>query len=200
MIDLAIERATLIGHSMGGRAMMLMAHRYPELVEKLVVVDISPVAVSPGLFTMPKYFEAMMSVKLVKNIPLSKVRRMADEQLAKSVLDSGTRQFLLTNLVEAEGGHYKWRVNLDSITRNFNNIATFPTVGTSCSVPTLFIVGANSDYVRSDVHEEIKRIFPAAKFVTIPGAGHWVHADKPNELLLVIKEFIQSMEKLEENN
>lgn len=58
----------------------------PELVEKLVVVDISPVAVSPGLFTMPKYFEAMMSVKLVKNIPLSKARRMADEQLAKSVL------------------------------------------------------------------------------------------------------------------
>lgn len=63
--------------------------------------------------------------------------------------DSGTRQFFLTNLVEAEGGHYKWRVNLDSITRNFNNIATFPTVGASCSVPTLFIVGANSDYVRS---------------------------------------------------
>lgn len=55
-------------------------------------------------------------------------------------------------------------------------------------------------YYRSDDHEEIKRIFPAAKFVTIPGAGHWVHADKPNELLLVIKEFIQSMEKLEENN
>lgn len=58
----------------------------PELVEKLVVVDISPVAVSPGLLTMPKYFEAMMSVKLFKNIPLSKARRMADEQLAKSVL------------------------------------------------------------------------------------------------------------------
>jgi pimeloyl-ACP methyl ester carboxylesterase len=55
-------------------------------------------------------------------------------------------------------------------------------------------------YYRSEDHEEIKRLFPAAKFVTIPGAGHWVHADKPNELLLVIKEFIQSMEKIEENN
>lgn len=194
MIDLSIERATFIGHSMGGRAVMLMALRYPELVEKLVVVDISPVAVSPGLSIMPKYFEAMMSVKLVKNIPLSKARRMADEQLAKYVLDSGTRQFFLTNLVEAEGGHYKWRVNLDSIIHNFNNIATFPTVGTSCSVPTLFIVGANSDYVRCEDHEEIKRLFPAVKFVTISGAGHWVHADKPNELLLVTKEFIQNRE------
>jgi hypothetical protein len=70
--------------------------------------------------------------------------------------DSGTRQFFLTNLVEAEGGHYKWRVNLDSITRNFNNIATFPTIGTSCPVPTLFIVGANSDYVRSVYGSNVK--------------------------------------------
>jgi hypothetical protein len=70
--------------------------------------------------------------------------------------DSGTRQFFLTNLVEAEGGHYKWRVNLDSITRNFNNIATFPTVGTSCLVPTLFIVGENSDYVRSVYGSKVK--------------------------------------------
>lgn len=58
--------------------------------------------------------------------------------------------------MEAEGGHYKWRVNLDSITRNFNNIATFPTVGTSCSVPTLFIVGENSDYVRSVYQSKVK--------------------------------------------
>lgn len=179
-------------------------------MEKLVIVDISPVTVSPSLSTMPKYFDAMMSVKLDGNIPLSKARRMADEQLTKYVSvgcsgscyatvilyhicissagesimliesnnstiftvlrtvlkcsyqekshindvfflfnkDSGTRQFFLTNLVEAEGGHYKWRINLDSITRNFNNIATFPSVSTSCPVPTLFIAGANSDYVR----------------------------------------------------
>lgn len=63
--------------------------------------------------------------------------------------DSGIRQFLLTNLVEAEGGRYKWRINLDSIIRNFNNIAAFSHLGTSCPVPILFIAGANSDYVRS---------------------------------------------------
>lgn len=199
MSDLNIKQATFIGHSMGGRAAMLMALRYPELVEKLVIVDISPITVSSTLSTMPKYFEGMMSVKLDRNIPLSKARRMADEQLAKYVLDSGTRQFILTNLVEAEGGCYKWRINLDSIARNFNSLAAFPTVGTSCPVPTLFVAGSNSDYVRSEDHEEIRRMFPAAKFETIPGAGHWVHADKPNELLVIMKDFIQNVQTIEGN-
>ncbi|KAJ9600716.1 hypothetical protein L9F63_026147 [Diploptera punctata] len=184
MNDLAIKRATFIGHSMGGRAVMLLGLRYPELVEKLIVVDISPVNVSANLSTMPKYFEAMKSVKIDENIPLSKARKIADEQLAKHI------SFLLTNLVEAEGGSYKWRINLDSIARNFSNIANFPSAGTTCPVPTLFIAGANSDYIRVEDHNRIKEIFPAAVFVTIPGAGHWVHADKPNEVLEVLEKFI----------
>ncbi|XP_069683982.1 sn-1-specific diacylglycerol lipase ABHD11-like isoform X1 [Periplaneta americana] len=181
MNDLAIKRATFIGHSMGGRAVMLMGLRYPELVEKLIVVDISPITASASLSTMPKYFEAMKSVKLSENISLSKARKMADEQLAKYVSDAGTRQFFLTNLVEAEGGQYKWRINLDSITRNFNNIATFPPVGTSCPVPTLFVSGANSDYVRPKDEEEIKRMFTEAEFLYLPDCGHNIHLEKPAE-------------------
>ncbi|XP_021913605.1 protein ABHD11-like isoform X2 [Zootermopsis nevadensis] len=193
----------LLGSKGNWNAMSKMLHsktnRKPELVEKLVIVDISPVTISSNLSTMPRYFEAMMSVQIDDNVPLSKARKVADEQLAKYVLDSGTRQFLLTNLVEAERGHFKWRINLDSIIHNFNNIAAFSHIGMSCPVPTLFIAGANSDYIRSEDHDEIKRLFPAAEFETVPGAGHWVHADKPNELLGIIKEFIQNTEKIEKD-
>ncbi|PSN43465.1 hypothetical protein C0J52_03218 [Blattella germanica] len=184
----------LLGSKANWNAMSKMLHsktkRKPELVEKLIVVDISPVNVSPSLNTMPKYFDAMKSVKLEGNIPLSKARKIADEQLAKHIPDVGTRQFLLTNLVEAEGGQYKWRINLESIARNFPNIASFPSVGTSCPVPTLFIAGEESDYIRPDDEDKVMRTFPAAEFEYVPGSGRIVHIKRPVEFCDVVSKFI----------
>lgn len=194
LMDLSISQANMIGHSMGGRTMMLVALRYPEIVKKLCVVDISPIGSSPSLKHMVKYFEAMKLVKLEPKLPLSTARKSADSQLSSYISDPGLRQFIITNLVEGEGGHYKWRVNLDSITKNFvNNISGFPNVGSSVyNGPTLFIGGGNSDYLRREDEEAIKKFFPKAKFTYIPDAGHWVHADKPQEFLNILMSFIQN--------
>ncbi|XP_067015195.1 sn-1-specific diacylglycerol lipase ABHD11 isoform X2 [Anabrus simplex] len=150
MQDLGIKQGLMIGHSMGGRAMMLLALKYPELVEKLIVVDISPIGSSPNLSTLPKYIDGMRMVKLDSSVPLSKARKIADEQMAILIPDAGIRQFFLTNLVEVSPGHYKWRVNLEAIARNISQLCSFPPTASSFDKPTYFIGGADSDYIRSN--------------------------------------------------
>ncbi|XP_046386932.1 protein ABHD11-like [Ischnura elegans] len=194
MENLNIPKATLIGHSMGGRAMMLAALKYPSLVEKLIIVDISPVGNSPSLNVMKGYFEAMKNVKIEKKIPLSAARKAVDEQLKPIIQDQMLRLFLASNLVE-DDGNFKWRVNLDAISENFlPNLAVFP-VSTPpfepFKGPTLFVCGAKSDYVRPLDEPKIKEYFPNAKFVYIDDAGHWVHADKPHEFIDAAFNFIQ---------
>lgn len=190
--DLEFKKAVLIGHSMGGSAMMYLTLNNPELVEKLVVVDMSPARASPTLTDMVKIFKAMRSVTLDGSPSLTKARKMAEEQLAKTVKPLPLRQFLTMNLVEAEPGKYKWRVNLPVLEQNFSTeIAVFPNVtGKVYMGPTLFIGGSNSDYIRVEDHAAIKKLFPNAEFLYIAGANHWVHADKPAEFINIVTNFI----------
>ncbi|XP_012525123.1 protein ABHD11 [Monomorium pharaonis] len=190
--DLGFERAILVGHSMGGSAVMYTALNFPQHVEKLVVVDMSPVRTSPNLMQMERIFEAMRLVMMDGNLSLSKARKNVDEQLAKSIKSSSLRQFILTNLVEADSGKYKWRVNLPVLEQAFSTqIAVFPNVGPKIyDGPTLFIGGTNSDYIQTKDHNAIKKLFTMAKFRYIDGASHWVHADKPNEFVDLLTTFI----------
>ncbi|XP_076237526.1 sn-1-specific diacylglycerol lipase ABHD11 [Calliopsis andreniformis] len=192
MNDLGFEKSILIGHSMGGSAMMYTALHYPELVEKLIVVDMSPVRTSPSLVEMEKIFRVMRTVKLNGSTTLTKARKMVEEQLADAIKSSALRQFLTMNLVEADVGKYKWRVNLPILEQNFaTEIAVFPHVESKIYTgSTLFIGGANSDYIRVEDHNKIKQLFPLAEFIYINGANHWVHADKPTEFLKIVVNFI----------
>ncbi|XP_047349083.1 protein ABHD11 isoform X1 [Vespa velutina] len=190
--DLELEKAILIGHSMGGSTMMYLALHYPELVEKLVVVDMSPARPSPSLTEMVKIFKVMRSITLDGSPSLSKARKMAEEQLAKVVKPLALRQFLTMNLVEAEPGKYKWRVNLPVLEQNFSTeIAIFPNVAEKVYMgPTLFIGGSNSDYIKIEDHPAIKKLFTRAEFLYVAGADHWVHADKPAEFIKIVTNFI----------
>lgn len=192
MDDLGLEKSILVGHSMGGSAMMYVALSYPELVEKLIVVDMSPVRTSPSLSDMAKIFQAMRLVTLDGNPTLTKARHSVDRQLANTIKSPALRQFLMMNLVEADAGKFKWRVNLPVLEQNFSTqIAVFPNVGTKTfSGPTLFIGGANSDYIRLEDHARIRKLFPSAYIEYIAGANHWVHADKPAEFLKMLTAFI----------
>lgn len=190
--DLEFNKAILIGHSMGGSAMMYLALNNPELVEKLVVVDMSPIRGVPSTREMVNIFKAMRSVTLDGSPSLTKARKMAEEQLAKAVKQLPLRQFLTMNLVEAEPGKYKWRVNLPVLEQNFSTeIAVFPNVaGKVYMGPTLFIGGSNSDYIKVEDHAAIKKLFPHAEFLYIAGANHWVHADNPAEFINIVTKFI----------
>ncbi|XP_031835129.1 sn-1-specific diacylglycerol lipase ABHD11 [Nomia melanderi] len=192
MNDLGFEKSILLGHSMGGSTMMYVALHYPELVEKLVVVDMSPVRTSPQLKEMEKIFHAMRSVNLNGNPTLTKTRRMAEEQLMDTIKSVSLCQFLIMNIVEADVGKYKWRINLPVLEQNFlTQIAVFPYVKSKVyKGPTLFVGGGLSDYIKVEDHNKIKQLFPSGKFIYINGANHWVHADKPTEFVNTVVNFI----------
>ncbi|CAL7947220.1 unnamed protein product [Xylocopa violacea] len=193
--DLGFEKSVLIGHSMGGSTMMYVALNNPQLVEKLIIVDMSPVRTSPHLLELEKIFKAMRAINLDGSTTLTKARAMVKEQLATVVKSLSLRQFLAMNLVEADIGKYKWRVNLPVLEQSFaKQIAVFPNVGSKTyNGPTLFIGGANSDYLRKQDHDKIKELFPSAHFIYINDANHWVHADKPIEFLKVTIDFINQL-------
>nr|XP_050847965.1 protein ABHD11 isoform X3 [Vespula vulgaris] len=183
--DLEIKKAIVIGHSMGGSAMMYLALHYPQLIEKLVVVDMSPARASPNLTEMVKIFKVMNSI-ILDGIPsLSKARKTAEEQLAEVVKPLPLRQVFrschilyhgyIYIYIKAEPGKYKWRVNLPVLEQNFSTeIAIFPNVGGKVYTgPTLFIGGSNSDYIRIEDHPAIRKLFTRAEFLYIAGADHW---------------------------
>ncbi|XP_023844098.1 sn-1-specific diacylglycerol lipase ABHD11 [Salvelinus sp. IW2-2015] len=189
LAQLHIGKCVLIGHSMGGKVAMTTALSQPGLVERLVVVDISP-AQTTTRTNFHSYIQAMKDVKISSDIPRSTARRMAEDQLRKLVKERSVRQFLLTNLVE-QNGHYAWRVNLDAIAAHLDDIMSFPTFETTYEGPTLFLGGASSAYISSEDYPEIQRLFPCADIQYIPDASHWIHADKPLDFISSISSFLQ---------
>lgn len=196
------SKAVLVGHSMGGRTMMYFALKYPHLVDKLAIVDVSPVnidfdATSSTEWNMSHFFYAMKAVEFPQNSTVFKARKAADAQLAKRIQDPGLRAWLLMNVYQDTEGVIRWRVNLDTILQAFKtHIRTFPNEDFDESQvfdgPSIFIGGANSEYIPVSDHPEILEKFPTASFEYIEGAGHWVHSQKPNEFLEVLLKFLKS--------
>ncbi|XP_016317085.1 protein ABHD11-like [Sinocyclocheilus anshuiensis] len=188
--QLHIGKCVLIGHSMGGKVAMTTALSQPSLVERLVVVDISPSLTSVQT-SFCAYIQAMKEVKIASNIPRSTARRLAEDQLRKIVKERSVRQFLLTNL-EEQNGHYGWRVNLEAISNYLEDIIGFPDFNTTYEGPTLFLGGSSSAYISSENYPEIQRLFPCADIQYIPDASHWIHADKPLDFISSIITFLHS--------
>ncbi|XP_047570394.1 protein ABHD11 isoform X1 [Lutra lutra] len=186
--QLGLVPCVLIGHSMGGKTAMLLALQRPELVERLIAVDISPVETTPSS-NFPSYMAAMRAVDIPDGVPRSSARKLADEQLSTVIQDLAERHFLLTNLVEADG-RFVWRVNLEALAQHLDKIMAFPPQQESYPGPTLFLLGGNSKYVRPSHHAEIRRLFPRAQMQTVPHAGHWVHADCPQDFVAAIRGFL----------
>lgn len=167
----------VIGHSMGGKASMVLALKYPDLVNRLVVADIAPVAYE---HTQSQYIKAMKAVDLQK---VTK-RSDAEEQLRKMV-DDPTLPVFFTQSLDVAGR--KWRLNLDALGAEMPKILSFPKIEGQFNGPVLFLSGANSHYVQPEHRPLIKSMFPNASFAKIPGAGHWLHAEKPREFEAAVR-------------
>ncbi|XP_078278303.1 sn-1-specific diacylglycerol lipase ABHD11 isoform X2 [Rhinoraja longicauda] len=191
MLDkLEIPECILIGHSMGGKTAMTMALHRPGMVEKLVVVDISPNrSVSSRVF--PDYIAAMKAVTLDDDWSRSTARNRAEQQLQAYIEDAHTRWFILSNLVE-RNGRYVWRVNLEAVTNNIEHLMGFPEFNTPFTAPTIFLGGANSPYISPKDYPEIKRLFPNSIIQHVPEAGHWVHAENPHDFINAICAFLET--------
>ncbi|NWX91805.1 ABHDB protein, partial [Nothoprocta pentlandii] len=160
----------------------------PDLVERLIAVDISPSTTAAGS-ELSAYVSAMQAVTIPAGLPRSAARRLADEQLRPTVQAAELRQFLLTNLVEVEGRHV-WRVNLDAIAHHLPDIMNFPVFHKPYPGPTLFLGGSKSPYISPKDYPEIRRLFPKADIQFIEGAGHIVHQDKFEDFMTAILNFL----------
>jgi len=172
-------KADVIGHSMGGKAAMVLALEHPGCVNRLVVADIAPVAYN---HTQMPLIEAMRSVDL----DAVHARGEADAMMRGTVPEEALRAFLLHSL-DFSGARPRWQLNLDALAANMAAIIGFPDIAASFPGPTLFLSGGASDYVRVEHRARIKALFPAAHFAGIPGAGHWLHAEKPREFIAAIE-------------
>ncbi|XP_076369475.1 sn-1-specific diacylglycerol lipase ABHD11-like [Tachypleus tridentatus] len=185
MDNMGLCQVVLIGHSMGGRTAMTLALKKPHLVEKLVIVDVSPVNSNKGSQIF-QYLKAMRlaTEQLSDDIPVTRARTILDNVLSSSI------PFILTNLIASENG-ITWRVNVDALERKFfTDLATFPEFSDCYSGETLFICGGKSSYVRKEDHEQIHELFPKAKMLYIEEAGHWVHSERPAQFLDAVLEFL----------
>jgi esterase len=184
MLDHDIISANIMGHSMGGKTVMEFAHLHPEKVKKLIVVDMAPKAYESGHRPI---FEALYMVDL----NLVEDREDAENMLAQGIESDSIRLFLLKNLKRKKGGGYEWKMNLDAIFRHYPDILSAINSEIPFVNPSLFIRGAKSNYILDSDFELIHEQFTEADIVTIDNAGHWVHADAPEELLQLVRNFIK---------
>jgi len=178
-------KAHILGHSMGGKAAMQFALQFPDFVDHLIIVDMHPRANEGGHELI---FDAMLSLELDK----LKSRKEADQLLAEKITDFGVRQFLLKNLSrDKENDSYRWKMNLKVLHKHYAAILAAVASEEAFDGPTLFIKGERSDYIIADHWEEVLQPFPNASLQTISDAGHWVHADAPEELEKIVLTFLQ---------
>ncbi|MEA1079762.1 alpha/beta fold hydrolase [Marinobacter qingdaonensis] len=185
-----IDKACILGHSMGGKVAMQVALQAPARVERVIVADIAPVSYKPR-------HDAILEG--LKSIDLNAVasRQDADQRLAEQVDALATRQFLLKNLErvprdeQSEGGPlFRWRLNLPVIDACYGNLSQAPEGEGPYQGPVLFLKGADSAYIQEKHRESIQQLFPAAELRVIQDTGHWLHAEKPDTFAALCRRFL----------
>ena len=177
-----INKIYLVGHSMGGKTAMLFACKYPERVEKLVVVDISP------KYYPPHHQEILAGLHEVENAKLNS-RKQADSILSKHFSRIGIRQFLLKNLFWKTSEYLVFKFNLQVLTNEIQNVGDALFEDAEFLNPSLFISGANSSYITKEDIELIENHFPDVEILEIENSGHWVHAENPGLFFEKVSQF-----------
>ncbi|MBU2981763.1 alpha/beta fold hydrolase [Lentibacter algarum] len=176
--------AHVLGHSMGGKAVMVLALKYPECVGRLTVADIAPV---PYGHSQQSNIDAMLAVDL----DAIETRQDALRALEPLVSEASLAAFFTQSLdVKAR----KWRLNLEALAKEMPNVLAFPDCSgdPAFAGPVLFLSGANSDYVQPEHRSVIKPLFPAARFAKIPDAGHWLHAENPRAFVAALEVWLNA--------
>ena len=181
---LDIEQFALLGHSMGGKVAMTLALAMPDLVSKLIIVDIAPVSYEQ------RHTNVINALKSVDLATLT-TRKQADDTMALHVREQGVRQFLLKSLAQADGT-WSWRFNLNLIESDYSELSQGISSNNQYSGQTLFIKGSESDYLLAEHQALIAELFPNSKAKIIQGAGHWLHAEKPVAFNKIVRDFLSS--------
>lgn len=180
--DHRLSPALMIGHSMGGKTAMRFALDHPELVSRLVVVDIGPKAYPAH---HDRIFDALLSVGLAA---LSS-RKEVDEALSRSIPSVTTRQFLLKNLKRNEDESFSWKMNLDILHRHYDEINKPVASDRPFEKPALFVRSATAGYILDADLPDIRKLFPACLIVDV-NVGHWIHAEAPDLFFSEVMDFL----------
>lgn len=198
-----IERAILLGHSMGGKTAMLFALQHPERVSRLVVADIAPKKYTLPKQESPKNFSHLTIFKAMREVDFETAhsRSEIEKQLARHIWSKRVRKFLLKNIRRnktkclGEAHCFGWQINVEALYNNLDEILG----GVDASeykgkavenFPALFLKGEHSGYLSPDDLPQIKKMFAFATLETIPQAGHWLHAEQPEKFIKSVQEFI----------
>lgn len=190
--EIEIEKACVIGHSMGGKVAMQLALTEPSRVSELIVVDIAPVKYTPGKDSGDPYAttRAMQAVDL----SVCQTREDVSAQLLHNGVESeSVRQFVMTNLIPTKGdtSKYAWKPNLPAIEAGFSDIMSFPDhTGKVYEGRTCLIRGGKSKYVPFQTMKVFTSLFPNSKLVTISDAGHWLQAQTPDDFCKSVNDFL----------
>ena len=178
-----LAEAHILGHSMGGKTAMQFAFLYPGYVRRLVVVDIAPRMYAPQ---HKQILEAMLSLDLAHFTDRKQIEKALEPQIPELAL----RRFLIKSVARLPSGGFVWKLNLEGINTHYDKLNAKLTWDRPFEKPTLFVRGEKSDYIEESDEALIRRLFPAAEFRTIKGAGHWVHAEAPEVFVDTVLGFL----------
>lgn len=178
-----LENVHVIGHSMGGKTAMLFAVTYPDLVDKLIIVDISPKEYQP-------HHNAILAGLNSVDFSIHNSRKLVDAQLADYIPEMGIRQFLMKNVYWREKGVLDFRFNLESLTTNNPEVGKPLPQNTSFAKETLFLKGEKSGYIIQEEQMIIDNHFPNNQVIEIAKAGHWLHAENPKDFYNEVMRFL----------
>jgi len=186
MDELGISHAHLIGHSMGGKAVMKFVQLHREMVDKAIVVDISP---SGSIGSHKFIFDALLGVDIAQ----VKSRKEVEQELVSKGIELGVVYFLMKNLRrDVESGGFVWKANIPVLWDNYKNILAPTVTDTPFALPILFVGGERSGYIADEDLVQIQELFPEYKYEVVCDAGHWVHAEQPEALLELVNGFLNS--------
>jgi len=180
-----LEKAFLMGHSMGGKTAIKFTQEYPDYVDKLIVADM-------GIKYYPITHDKLLEALLEINLEEYDSRTEVDKKLSQKISNSVIRQFLLKNLNRSDSGHLTWKANIRLLYDKLDNIGEAVDFSKEIEVPTLFIRGENSDYVNDADLNDIKKNFANVNIVTIKKAGHWLHAEQPKAFFDTVSHYLSS--------
>jgi esterase len=186
--DLKLKKFFLAGHSMGGKTAISFALKWPEMINGLLIADISPF-VNENI-SHSVYNEHLTILRAILSIDLSGItsREKAESILKEKITSEKIRGFILKNLQRTSGNNFAWKINASSLLKNLDKIMEGIDRGEVFThqitgFPVIFLKGADSDYLPEADYADIQKVFPAAEFVEVPDAGHWIHSDRPDEVI-----------------
>jgi esterase len=178
----------LIGHSLGGKVVMNFTLNFHAVEGKRIIIDM-------GIRKYGMHNEEVLQAMMNVDISTKKTWQEIEEALAKKIQSKKVIQLMLKNVQKNNDSTFKWKLGLEAISNNFHEIFKAVESSEKPNIPTLFIAAENSDYISESDMTEIRKIFPSSEYTSIPGSSHWVHADKPDELLEAVTRFIGKDEK-----